>query len=122
MDDTFAERLERVMREAGVSKSELARRLYGTRKTARGHDAPRNYAQINRLLDPKVRHQFSTVRKVADALGVPISVLMPELKEGVGSGFYVEEIDELTSRLEVRITAPKEVVKAAILILAPYAS
>lgn len=121
-DETFAQRLQQVMRERGITKSELARRLYGTAVNTRGYEQPRNLQQIRRLLDENSTPQISTVQKVAREIGVPPSALMPELKARPGSGIYVEQVDEANSRLEVTITAPTEVVRAAVLILAPYAS
>lgn len=122
-EETFQEKLQRVMREQGVTKSELARRVYGETVNVRGYRSPKHFSSITRLFRPGTTPQAGTVERLAKALHVEPKDLMPGMTASkVGSSIYVEQIDERTSKLELSITAPTEVVRTAVLLLTPYAS
>lgn len=67
---TFAERLSAVMEQKGVTQAELAA------KVGVGQPA------ISMMLNRSCRPQKKTVRKIADALGVPPETLWPESATG----------------------------------------
>ena len=65
------------MAARGMSQSDLARECWGEEETGDGYMAARGRDLINRYCAGKSLPDEATVRRLADALGVPMADLMP---------------------------------------------
>jgi transcriptional regulator with XRE-family HTH domain len=68
----------------GMSQSDLARECWGEEETGDGYMAARGRDLINRYCAGKSLPDEATVKKLADALDVPMADLMPPEEETMG--------------------------------------
>lgn len=118
----FAERLQRLMLEKGLSQSDLAREVWGTMTDERGYTVARNRQMLTKYLTGKAEPRMSTVRKMSEALHVSLADLDPQSDpvNRPGSGVYVEPVDRRNARLQLNIVAPKTVIREVVKMLSEY--
>jgi len=81
----FAEQLAAAMKEQGLNASEVARRIWGTKKDRRNYDVARNRDRIGHYLSGRSYPEPENLRKLAEALGIPVEQLaMPESEGNPG--------------------------------------
>jgi transcriptional regulator with XRE-family HTH domain len=121
---SFGERLQRVMTQKDLSQSEVARRVWGAMTDERGYTVARNRQVLGKYLAGTVEPRMSTIRRIADALDVSIADLDPasDPLNRPGSGIYVESVDVKSSRIQVNMVIPKEVVREILGLLSRYAT
>jgi hypothetical protein len=71
----FADALDALMKRAGIKPADLARMVWGTTVDSRGYTVPRNRDRIGSYLSAQSYPEPDNLRKVADALGVPVEEL-----------------------------------------------
>jgi transcriptional regulator with XRE-family HTH domain len=71
----FAEKLQDAMTKAGLSKSEIARRIWGTTKDKRGFTVAKNRDRMGQYTSGATYPEPETLQKLADAVGVPVEEL-----------------------------------------------
>jgi transcriptional regulator with XRE-family HTH domain len=81
----FAATLRAAMRVNGFSKSELARRVWGTTKDTRGYDVARNRDRIGHYLNGTSYPEPDNLVKLAEALGVAPEQLKLDAARRVGT-------------------------------------
>jgi transcriptional regulator with XRE-family HTH domain len=120
----FGERLQRIMTEKGLTQSDLARKLWGTMTDERGYTVAKNRQNLGKYLAGENEPRLSTMRKMAEVLGVPISALDPSSDplNRAGSGLHVQYLDAQRARLEVSLVAPHDIVHQAVRLLSQYAT
>lgn len=74
----FAEKLNTIMIRAGITPSEAARRIWGTTNDKRGYAVARNRDRIGHYLKGTSYPGPENMRKLAEALGVPVEALAVE--------------------------------------------
>lgn len=75
----FAEKLAAAMKEQGLNASEVARRIWGTKKDRRNYDVARNRDRIGHYLSGRSYPEPENLRKLAEAVGLTVEQLaMPE--------------------------------------------
>jgi transcriptional regulator with XRE-family HTH domain len=84
---TFARRLSGLMAQRRMSQSDLARAIWGSTVDTRGRDVGKNRDRISNYVNARQMPEAKTVRKLADALGVAVTDLVPalDLPEGPGT-------------------------------------
>lgn len=119
----FAERLQRLMIERGLSQSDLARLIWGTMNDERGYEVAKNRQVLGKYLAGTVEPRMGTKRKMAEVLKVPLAEIAPESDPAnrPGSGILIEPVDGKTSHLRVDLKLPRTVVQDVVGILLPYA-
>jgi transcriptional regulator with XRE-family HTH domain len=119
----FAERLERIMMERNLSRSDVARLIWGTMTDERGYTVARNRQVLGKYLSGEVEPRMSTKRRMAEVLSVPMAALDPSSDplDRPGSGIYVEPVDAVRSRIQVNMVAPNDVVRQVVVLLSRYA-
>lgn len=120
----FAERLARLMDEKGLTKNDLARKIWGEIQTSTGYYEPKNRTTLSRYLSGAVTPRPDTVRELAGALDVPFHTLMPESDpiNRPGSGLVMEVLDRRTVRLTVSLVLPRTLANEIVERLTPYAA
>jgi hypothetical protein len=63
------------MKRIGVKPADLARMVWGTTVDSRGYTVPRNRDRIGSYLSAQSYPEPDNLRKLADALGVPVEEL-----------------------------------------------
>jgi hypothetical protein len=71
----FAAVLDAAMKRIGVKPADLARMVWGTTVDSRGYTVPRNRDRIGSYLSAQSYPEPDNLRKLADALGVPVEEL-----------------------------------------------
>lgn len=77
--DSFPRRLHQLMVEQQLSQSDLARRVWGTRKDNRGYVVAKNRDRISAYLSGRASPEPRNLRKLAKALGVGPEDLAPDM-------------------------------------------
>lgn len=77
--ENFARRLHKVMTERGLSRSEVARLAWGTTTDKRGYTVAKNRDRISVYLKGRTIPSAKNLRVLADALGVPVEELAPDI-------------------------------------------
>lgn len=77
--DNFARRLYELMTTQGMSQSDLARAIWGTKKDPRGYDVAKNRDRISAYVRGASIPDPQNMAKLADALGVPVDELAPDV-------------------------------------------
>jgi transcriptional regulator with XRE-family HTH domain len=99
----FAATLRAAMRVKGFSKSELARRVWGTTKDTRGYDVARNRDRIGHYLNGTSYPEPDNLVKLAEALGVaPEQLLDPARRVGTDRKSVPTERPHMEKTWEVR--------------------
>jgi transcriptional regulator with XRE-family HTH domain len=78
--DRFARKLHQLMIERGMSQSDLARKAFGVKTDARGYDVARKRDRISVYLKGASIPDPVNLQKLAEALGVDISELAPDIQ------------------------------------------
>jgi len=73
----FSEKLCAAMTQAGLSASQLARRIWGEEKTRRGTTAAKNRDRVGLFMKGLAYPQPETMKKLADGIGIPVEELVP---------------------------------------------
>ena len=113
-DPSFPDRLQRIMREIGWSKSDLARGLWGTvlenRSDGTAYEVPKNRQAVSRYLNGKVYPNDDTRQRLADVLGVNYAELFPneDPTNRPGSGITLSQVNKRDCVLDIHITIPTE--------------
>lgn len=111
------------MDRKGLTKSDVARLVYGETTDARGYTVANGRQTVGAYLSGRMSPRMKTIIQYADALGVRPTELKPTGPiTRTGSGIFFEAIDQKTTRLEVNVVAPKEVVEEVVRQLLPYAT
>lgn len=76
---TFAKRLHDLRLERGLSKSDLAKKIWGTMTDGRGYEVARNRDRISVWESGRAMPTSDNLEQLATALGVPVSELAPDL-------------------------------------------
>lgn len=77
--ETFARKLHDLMTTRGMSQSDLARAIWGTRKDPRGYEVARNRDRVSQYLRGASVPDPANMRKLADALGTTVEELAPDV-------------------------------------------
>jgi transcriptional regulator with XRE-family HTH domain len=77
--NTFAYNLRRARMEAGLSQSDLARKIWGTTKNNEGYIVARNRGRISAYEKGAQEPAVSTLKEIAEALGKTAAELAPGL-------------------------------------------
>ncbi|WP_411508235.1 helix-turn-helix domain-containing protein [Brucella anthropi] len=77
--ENFARNLFKAMTDRGMSQSDLARALWGETVTSEGKNAARGRDRISVYLKGRTVPTPSTLKKIAEALGVPLEELAPDI-------------------------------------------
>jgi transcriptional regulator with XRE-family HTH domain len=75
-DPSFPEALRQAMAERELSANELARRIWGDTIDARGQPIGRNASEISKYLRGRQHPSVVTIKRLADAIGVPVERLI----------------------------------------------
>lgn len=81
--EDFARRLYRAMTDAGLSQSDLARKIWGTTTDPRGFDVAKNRDRISQWLKARSLPDRDNVKKLAAALDVKADDLLPVRPGGI---------------------------------------
>ena len=73
----FSEKLCAAMTQAGLSASQLARRIWGEEKNRRGIAAAKNRDRVGLFMKGLAYPQPETMKKLADGIGIPVEELVP---------------------------------------------
>lgn len=73
----FSEKLCAAMTQAGLSASRVARRIWGEEKNHRGVAAAKNRDRVGLYKKGLSYPQPETMKKLADAIGIPVEELVP---------------------------------------------
>lgn len=71
----FAEQMAAAMKEQGLNASEVARRIWGTKKDRRGYEVARNRDRIGHYLSGRSYPEPENLRKLAVAVGISVEQL-----------------------------------------------
>jgi len=118
----FAERLQKIMTERGLSQSDVARMIWSDVRTKDG--GAKNRQVIGKYLSGEVQPRMATLRKLASALVVPLPALVPESDplERPGSGLLAEYLDKDCVRVEVNLVVPRAIAMQVVELLSEYAT
>ena len=75
----FQHNLKELRTNKGLSQSDLARLIWGTQTDARGYEVARNRDRISAYERGRASPEEVNLAKIAEALGVSVSELAPEL-------------------------------------------
>lgn len=122
-DPMFPERLARLMEDNNVTKSDLARLMWGTIVDERGYDVPKNRQSIGKYLAGKATPTHKTIRLMADALKVNVGELDPGYNpiSRLGSGVKIFTKSPKISHLEISLEVPTPLALKIIEDVSPYA-
>lgn len=76
---TFARRLRELREARNLSKSDLAKMVWGTMTDSRGYTVSRNRDRVSVYEDGKAVPSQENLKQLADALGVAVGDLAPDL-------------------------------------------
>ncbi|MBP7641630.1 MAG: helix-turn-helix transcriptional regulator [Thauera sp.] len=112
------------MDEQGVTKNELARKIWGEIKTQKGYLEPKNRTTLARYLNGSVVPRDGTIRAMAKELNVSFHDLKPSSDplERPGSGVTMEMVDLKNVRLTVNVVVPRALARQIVEQLTPYAA
>ena len=79
--ENFAKRLQQIMLDKRMSQSDVARRIWGTSIDKRGFEVAKNRDRISVYLKGKTLPDPVNMARLADALGVTVPELAPNLAE-----------------------------------------
>lgn len=77
--ERFARKLYELLLERDMTPSDLARLIWGSTTDKRGYDVARNRDRISVYLAGKSVPDPLNLKKIADALGVPMDELAPDI-------------------------------------------
>jgi transcriptional regulator with XRE-family HTH domain len=77
--ESFGKRLQNQLDNKGMSYSDLARRVWGTTTTTKGNPVARNRDRIAVYAKGQQWPNSANLKKIADALGMTIQDLAPEI-------------------------------------------
>lgn len=126
VDPGFRDRLQRLLREKGMTQADLARIIFGTTQEIRGdqvYDVPKNRQTFSKYLSGKAYPSEATKQKMSDALEVSMAQLFP-LDDPIGrpgSGITLSQISKRDALLELRVEMPIEKAMEVIKIVKEYA-
>jgi transcriptional regulator with XRE-family HTH domain len=123
-DPAFPDRLQRFMDEKRMSRADLARHIWGTMEDERGYTVARNRQTISKYLAGRTEPSDTTVRLMAEALGVGFADLMPNTDpvNRPGSGIVMTAIGSKKYRLDLSLVVPADVATKVIDLISEYAS
>ena len=82
----FAARLHKIMMDRGLTDSDLAKLIWGTRiDPATNYEVARNRDRVGVYLAGTGKPNRKTLKLMADKLNLPVTELMPEIEEKIAS-------------------------------------
>lgn len=122
-DPAFPDRLQRYMDDKRMTRADLARHIWGNMTDERGYTVPRNRQTISKYLSGKSAPSDTTVRLMAEALGVGYTDLMPNADpvNRPGSGIVMTAVGSSKYRLDLSLVVPADVAGKVISLISEYA-
>ena len=77
----FSEKLCAAMTQAGLSASQLARKIWGDERNSRGANAAKNQDRIGLYMKGLSYPRPETMKQLADAIGIPVEELVPPTRK-----------------------------------------
>lgn len=111
------------MDKHGLSRSDVARRVWGTTIDRRGYEVARNRQHISNYLSGKIKPSTKSKRLLSEALNIPYMKLFPydDPINRPGSGITIEEIGGNLTHLVVNLEVPSHVAYEIIDVLREHA-